>query len=88
MKKRRTFSSGNVDIRSADQAFNESRNLEKVWSYESRLTQRILIYIARLLENQARRKKRPTTAWQRFASRAVKDGKTLQQAAAEWKRSR
>lgn len=82
---KRTHSSGNVEIRSSAQALRESKNLKSVWSYESRLTQRILIYVAELLERQSKPKRRSPSKWQLYAARAVKDGKTLQQAATEWK---
>lgn len=85
-RRSRTTSSGDVDIRSAEQALRESKRLKSIWSYESRLTQRILIYVAALLERQARpTKRRIVSRWQQFAAKAVKDGKTLKQAAAEWK---
>jgi hypothetical protein len=84
-RRSRTTSSGNVDIRSAEQALRESKNLKSFWSHESRLSQRILIYIASLLERQARPKKRRIVSkWQQFAAKAVKEGKTLRQAADEW----
>jgi hypothetical protein len=88
-KRRKWEGDGNVDIRSAEQALRESKRLKSYWSVESRLTQRILIYVAELLERQARPKRRNVaTRWQRFAAKAVKDGKTLKQAAAEWNLSK
>lgn len=85
--KKRIYSSGDVEIRSADQALRESKHLKSRWSDESRLTQRILIYVASLLERQAKPKKRGIVSkWQMFAAKAVKEGKTLKQAADEWKK--
>ena len=83
----RISSNGNVDIHTAAQALRESKHLKSYWSAESRLTQRILIYVAELLERQARpKKRRPSSEWQLYAARAVKDGKTLRQAADAWKK--
>jgi len=73
-----------IIIKSARQALKESRALKSIWSNESRLTQRILIYVAELLEQQTKPKKRRVSNWQRFAANAVREGKTLSQAAAEW----
>ena len=42
----------NLEIASAKQALEISQRLDGVWSFESRLSQRTLIYIARLLEEQ------------------------------------
>jgi hypothetical protein len=39
-------------IESSKQALRESMKLEKVWSEETNLSQRTLIYIAELLEKQ------------------------------------
>lgn len=73
-------------IRSAEQALRESQSLARIWSDESRLTQRILIYVAGLLEQQSRPKKwRAISRWQRFSADAVRHDKTLKQAAVEWK---
>lgn len=47
----------NTKIRSAAHAQRESEKLKTIWSEESRLTQRILIYVAGLLEKQAKRKR-------------------------------
>jgi hypothetical protein len=44
----------NKRIRSAKEALAESKALNQIWSLESRLTQRTLIYIAELLEKQNR----------------------------------
>lgn len=72
------------EIRSAKQAFGESKALENVWSKESLLTQRILIYIASLLEHSQKPKRKPTK-WQQFLGRELKRGATLNQAALMWK---
>jgi hypothetical protein len=48
------------EIKSAAHALRESKKLKAIWSEESRLTQRILIYIAKLLE--ARRPRGPGRA--------------------------
>ena len=47
-----------TEIKSAAQALRESKKLKQIWSAESRLTQRTLIYIARLLEQQTPKPKR------------------------------
>lgn len=70
-------------ITSAKQANEESMALKSVWSQESFLTQRILIYIASLLEKRTAQRK-PTT-WQKYLGKALKAGKTIQQAGAEWR---
>ncbi len=72
-------------IRSSKQALRESMALNRIWSNETYLTQRILIYCAELLEQIAKRKARKQTAWQKFLSREMKRGKTVKEAAALWK---
>lgn len=47
-----------TEIRSSRQALRESKKLDKIWSEETRLTQRTLIYIARLLEKLVKQKAR------------------------------
>lgn len=42
-------------IKSSKQALTKARELKSVWSDESRLTQRILIYACQLLEKQLKR---------------------------------
>lgn len=75
-----------IEIKSSQQALEESVKLPAIWSDESRLTQRILVYIASLLEKQApQRKRRKPTAWQVYLGKALKSGKTIQEAGAAWK---
>lgn len=54
---RRKLNAGEYAITSAKQALCKSRQLEKIWSYESRLSQRTLIYIAELLEKLVKKKR-------------------------------
>ena len=75
-----------LEIKSSKQALAKSGDLTAIWSEESRLTQRILIYIARLLEAQMpNRKHRRPTPWQIYLGKALKSGKTIQEAGAAWK---
>jgi DNA-binding NarL/FixJ family response regulator len=76
-----------LKIQSAEQAFKESLALPSIWSDESRLTQRILVYIAELLERQTKpapKKKRPLSEWQKHVQKSLKAGKSIKQAAKEW----
>lgn len=75
----------NLTITSARQAMKESKALKTIWSKETLLTQRILIYIAELLEAKQRRPKRKPSAWQKHVAKALRAGKTIKQAAAEWR---
>lgn len=56
MKRQRAV--GNVKITSAAQALRASKSLPSIWSNESRLSQRILIYIAELMERQLKATRR------------------------------
>ena len=55
------------EIRSAKEALWKSKQLRRIWSEESRLTQRTLVYIAQLLEQVVRQT--------RSRGRKVKEGK-------------
>lgn len=74
-------------ITSAKQASKESKALKSVWSADSYLTQRILIYCAELLEQIVRkpRKRRPLTAWPKFVQDELKRGGTIRDAARNWR---
>jgi len=74
-------------ITSAAQATKEARRLKSVWSRESYLSLRTLIYCASLLERIANQKspKRKASAWQRFLSARLKAGRSIVQAADEWR---
>jgi hypothetical protein len=50
-------------ITSAKHAQKESMKLKTIWSNETRLTQRILIYVAELLEQIAHKPHRAKTPW-------------------------
>ena len=52
MAKKKVEYSANVVITSAEHAQEMSEKLPSVWSSESLLSQRILIYVAKLLEEQ------------------------------------
>ena len=74
-------------IRSAAQALKESKALSSVWSKESRLTQRILIYIVELLENPRRSRRwqqKKLSNWQKHVRKYLRNGKSIKQAAADW----
>ena len=72
-------------IRSSYQAANEAKSLKSVWSAESHLTLKVLIYVAELLERRGSTRKGKKSAWSRFLSIEMKKGKTVQACAAEWK---
>ncbi len=44
-----------------------------------------LMFIAEILASGPKSKKRKPSAWQKFLGRALKSGKTVKQAANEWK---
>lgn len=46
-----------TEIKNSKQALRESIKLDHIWSQESRLTQRILIYIAKQLEQLNKKRK-------------------------------
>ncbi len=77
-------------IISAVQALRKSNSLPHAWSQESRLTQRILIYTAELLEQlvEQQRKKRKKTLWNVFLSRGLRAGKSMQQIGYEWQQKK
>jgi hypothetical protein len=73
---------------SASQASIEAANLTSIWSNETYLSLRTLIYCAELLEKlvqQPKRKPRKRSAWQQFLSTEMKAGASVQQASAKWK---
>jgi len=72
-------------IRSSYQAANEAKSLKSVWSAESHLTLKVLIYVAGLLERRGEKKAGKKSAWSKFLSTEMKNGKTIQQCAADWK---
>ena len=73
-------------ISSAAQAAEEMNQLPNYWSDESQLTQRVLIYIASLLEKQTTEKKRTPSAYQRHVAKTIKAGGTMKDAAESWKK--
>lgn len=79
-------------IKSSRKALSESLGLKSIWSDETRLTQRILIYAVELLEviaeNTKRKKRkasRKVTPWNIHVSKILKAGGTIQEAAKQWK---
>lgn len=74
-------------IESSKDALERSIALPGVWSLESQLTQRILIYVAQLLERK-NSPKRKQTAWQKHLGKALKQGKTPKQASVEYQARR
>lgn len=70
-------------IKNSKQALREHKNLESVWSRESELNQRILIYIAEMLEMLARELK-PKSAYNLFVAEIIKRGGTMKEAARLW----
>lgn len=73
-------------IKSSMQASKEVAALKSIWSQESLLLLRTLIYVAELLEKNARvPKKRAVSAWQKFLATEMKAGASIQEAAAKWK---
>ena len=87
MSESRSLRTGKFSIRSAREALRLSKALPSIWSQETLLTQRLLIYIAELLEEKARPKRKPSE-WQRFFAQRVKAGLTAKQAAEEWRSRR
>lgn len=76
-------------IRSSKQALEESFNIPRIWSEESRLSQRILIYAVELLEDIRRniiRPPRKKSEWQKLVAKTLKGGGTMRQAAEKWGR--
>ena len=73
-------------IKSAAQAEAERRQLQSYWSEESQLTQRILIYIAELLEKLVTKNQpRKPTTYQKHVAKILRDGGTMRDAARLWK---
>lgn len=72
-------------IKSAKQAEQERMALKSYWSEESQLTQRLLIYVAELLEKLVKqREPRKPSAYQKYISQECAVGKTIQEAAHSW----
>jgi hypothetical protein len=63
----------------------EARALNSVWSPDTYLSLRTLIYIASLLEKQLAKPPRKRSKWQEFVAREMKSGRTLQECAEKWK---
>lgn len=81
----------NYEIGSSKEALNRSLALKSIWSAESLLTQRILIYIAKLLEqgNQRKRpKKRKASQWSIHLGKCLHEGKTIQEASELWRQKK
>jgi hypothetical protein len=77
-------------ISSSKQAKKECSALKSVWSRESYLTQRVLIYCAELLEQIAagkKRKKGKKSTWAIFLGKQMRDGKSVKDAASLWRNS-
>lgn len=71
-----------IEIKSAKKALQYSKKLTTKWSNETLLSQRILIYIAELLENQQRiRRARKLSRWQQHVTKELRAGKTIKEAA-------
>jgi hypothetical protein len=81
-------------ITSSRQALAESQKLKSIWSSESHLSQRILVYCAELLEqlvDNTRKRvfgKKPRTKWQQFLSEQMKQGVTIKEAAKRWRETK
>lgn len=87
MIKKLSYSNGDVEIKSAAHAMRESKKLKSSWSYETRLSQRILIYIAEILERERPKKRKIVISrWMRFSGQAIAQGKTMKEAASEWEK--
>lgn len=71
-------------ITSAAQALKESDSLENIWSRETFLTQRVLIYMAELLEEQRLKKRGDPQQWHRFLKKCLKQKMSVQQALDLW----
>lgn len=74
-------------IKSAAQAEQERMALASYWSDESQLTQRLLIYVAELLEKLVKQRATPrkTNAYQKHIMKECAGGKTIQEAAKSWR---
>lgn len=81
-------------ITSAKKALKESIALESVWSNETRLTQRILIYAVELLEQivdsnkRPKKKPRKVTPWNLHVAKILRAGGTIKEAAEQWKKKK
>lgn len=75
------------EITSSKQALAESQRLKSIWSKESRLTQRTLIYCASLLEQLVGKQRTPRvlSKWQKFLSAEMKRGVSIREAAEKWR---
>lgn len=80
------------EIGSSGEAALLAANLKSIWSAESYLSLKTLIYVASLLEKILERpiaphvkNKRPRSAWQQFLSVELRTGSTIQQAAKKWR---
>lgn len=79
----------NKRIKSAAQALKESQALKSIWSEESRVTQRILIYMCELLEgHRLTRKQSKPSKWQQHVTKYLRSGKTIKDASADWNKSK
>jgi len=72
-------------IKSAKEAKVEVSKLDSVWSRESYLSLRTLVYIASLLEQIAGKPKRKRSKWNEFLSKRLKAGMTVKEAATAWR---
>ena len=82
---------------SSREAIIKHNTLESYWSYETKLTQKIIISLLASLEeisNTLKRiehvkpkQKRKLSAWQEFIKIGLKEGKTIQQLSKEWKKN-
>ena len=77
-------------IKTAAEAERERKRLKSIWSAETQLSQRVLIRCMDLLEEIAQntgRRRRPTV-YQKFVGTYLKEGATIKEAAAAWRKQK
>lgn len=81
-----------MEIVSAKKALSLSKNLDSIWSKESLLTQRTLIYVAELLEENNRllcqmvKRKTKLSKWQLHCQKVMREGGTMKDAASTYRK--
>ncbi|HEU04048.1 MAG TPA: hypothetical protein ENH95_02875 [Nitrosopumilus sp.] len=69
------------------EAKREHRKLKSYWSSESRLTQKVIIALLEKLELMTKKNKpKKPSKWNKLVGKYLKEGKTIQEAAVEWKK--
>jgi len=75
-------------VKNSSELVVELKALKRVWSNESIVTTRAIVYLCELMEKllaRQKRKRRPLTTWQRAVSMGLKQGRTMNQVSADYR---